>query len=34
MDFPCGPGVKIQPANAGDMGLNPDPGRFHLPHGN
>ena len=26
--------VKNLPANAGDGGLIPDPGRFHMPHGN
>ena len=25
----CGPAVKNSPANAGDMGLIPSPGRFH-----
>ena len=29
-DFPGGPVIKNRPANAGDMGLIPDPGRFHL----
>ena len=34
LDFPGGPAVKNLPANAGDMGLIPDPGRFHMPWGN
>ena len=33
-DFPGGPVVKTPPANAGDMGSIPDPGRFHTPRGN
>ena len=33
-DFPGGPVVKNLPANAGDMGLIPSPGRFHMPWGN
>ena len=33
-DFPGGPVVKNPLANAGDMGLIPDPGRFHMPWGN
>ena len=28
-DFPGGPVVKNRPANAGDTGLTPGPGRFH-----
>ena len=32
-DFPGGPLVKNLPANAGDMGLIPGPGRFHMPQG-
>ena len=28
--FPGGSMVKNLPANAGDMGLNPDPGRSHM----
>ena len=30
MDFPGGPVVKNSAANAGDMGLIPGPGRFHM----
>ena len=30
-DFPGGPVVKNRPANAGDTGLIPAPGRFHMP---
>ena len=33
MDFPGGPMVKDPPANAGDTGLNPHPGRPHMPQG-
>ena len=33
-DFSGGPVVKNLPANAGDMGLIPSPGRFHMPWGN
>ena len=33
-DFPGGPVVKNPPANAGDTGLVPSPGRFHMPRGN
>ena len=33
-DFPGGPVVKYPPANAGDTGLVPGPGRFHMPQGN
>ena len=29
-DFPGGLEVKNPPANAGDMDLIPDPGRFHI----
>ena len=29
-DFPGGPVVKNLPANAGDMGLMPGMGRFHI----
>ena len=32
--FPGGPVVKNLPANAGDMGLTPGPGRFHMLWGN
>ena len=28
--FPGGPVVKNTPANAGDMGSNPNLGRFHM----
>jgi len=30
-DFPGGPVVKNGPVNAGDMGLIPGLGRFHMP---
>ena len=30
-DFLGGPVVKNPPANAGDTGLIPGPGRFHMP---
>ena len=30
-DFPGGPVVQNPPANAGDTGLIPDLGGFHLP---
>ena len=30
-DFICGPVVKNPPANAGDMGLIPGLGKFHMP---
>ena len=30
MDFPSGPVDKNPPAGAGDMGLIPGPGRFHV----
>ena len=33
-DFPGGPVVKNPPANAGDTGLSPGPGRFHMPWSN
>ena len=33
-DFPGGPVVKNPPADAGDMGSIPGPGRFHMPRGN
>jgi len=29
-DFPGGPVVKNTPAKAGDLGLIPDLGRFHM----
>ena len=32
--FPGGSVVKNLPANAGDMGSIPDPGRFHMPWSN
>lgn len=32
--FPDGPLVENTPANAWDMGLIPDLGRFHMPRGN
>ena len=32
--FPGGSVVKNQPANAGDRGLLPDPGQFHMPGSN
>ena len=32
-DFPGGPVVKNLPANSGDTGLSPGPGRFHMPRG-
>ena len=31
VDFPGGPVVRSLPANAGDMGLIPGLGRFHMP---
>ena len=34
MDFPGGPVVKNLPANAADMGLISDLGRFHMLQGN
>ena len=33
-DFPGGAVVKNPPANAGDMGLSPGPGRSHMPRSN
>ena len=33
-DFPGGAVVKNPPANAGDMGLSPGPGRSHMPWSN
>ena len=33
-DFLVGPVVKNPPSNAGDMGLIPGPGGFHMPWGN
>ena len=30
-DFPGGPVVKNPPANVGDEGLTPGPGRSHIP---
>ena len=30
MEFLCGPVVKNLPASAGDMGLMPGLGRFHM----
>ena len=33
-DFPGGTVVKNPPANAGDMGSIPDPGRSHVPWSN
>ena len=33
-DFAGGPVVKNSPANAGDMGSTPGPGRSHMPWGN
>ena len=32
--FPGGTVVKNPPANAGDVGLSPGPGRFHMPRSN
>ena len=29
-DFTCGPVVENLPVNAGDTGLIPSPGRFHM----
>ena len=34
MGFPGGTGVKNPPANAGDTGLSPGPGRSHMPWSN
>ena len=33
-DFTGGTVVKNPPANAGDMGLSPGPGRSHMPQSN
>ena len=33
-DFPGGGVVKNLPANAGDTGLSPGPGRSHMPQSN
>ena len=33
-DFPGGPVVKNLPADAGDMGSSPGPGRSHMPQSN
>ena len=33
-DFPGGTVDKNPPANAGDEGLSPGPGRFHMPRSN
>ena len=33
-DFPGGTVLKIPPANAGDIGLSPGPGRSHVPQSN
>ena len=33
-DFPAGAVVKNPPANAGDAGLSPGPGRSHMPQSN
>ena len=33
-DFPGGTEVKNPPANAGDMGVIPGPGRSHMPRSN
>ena len=33
-DFPGGAVVKNPPANAGDMGSSPGPGRSHMPQSN
>ena len=32
--FPGGAVVKNPPANAGDMGSSPGPGRYHMPRSN
>ena len=34
LDFPGGPVIKNPPANTGDMGLSPGPGRSHMPWSN
>ena len=33
-DFPGGAVIKNPPANAGDIGSIPSPGRFHMPQSN
>ena len=33
-DFPGGAVVKNPPANSGDMGSSPGPGRSHMPQSN
>ena len=33
-DFPGGAAVKNPPANAGDTGSSPGPGRSHMPRSN
>ena len=33
-DFPGGSVVKNPPANAGDLGLTPDPGKLHMQRNN
>ena len=33
-DFPGGAVVKNPPSSAGDTGLSPAPGRFHIPQSN
>ena len=33
-DLPGGPVVKNPPANAGDTGMAPGPGRSHMPQSN
>ena len=33
-DFPGGAVVKNLPANAGDTGLSPGPGGYHMPQSN
>ena len=33
-DFPGGTVVKNPPANTGDTGLSPGPGRYHMPRSN
>ena len=34
LDFPGGPMLKNPPANIGDTGSTPAPGRVHMPQGN
>ena len=34
LDFPGGAVVENPPANEGDMGSSPDPGRSHMPQSN